>query len=250
MIGRRGVIGRLRRPAGSGRWVLRWTCAAADPLPARPAAVLRAPLRASEPARSRPRLHARCRASAARERRELTALRASAMLDMSDNKPRQLFAVTAVGAARVRRVATRGCLAAVLAGALPASLPPPPPAAASAPAQTTGSERPAREGRSRSAPSDDLSCLGLVDRDIAVLRDDPELRAQMVAACRATATMKYADEKPFPFSVVGHCGRSRRRDRLGRRPQLVLLRQARYRRAMVLAGLVVVVVRMKRSGPT
>ncbi len=108
----------------------------------------------------------------------------------------------AIGAARVRRIATTGCLAAVLAVVLPGAFPPPPAAALESDSpRVSGSERPAREGASRITASEDPRCVGLDARDIAELRHDPGVRAQLDELCRATATMKYADEKPFPYPL-------------------------------------------------
>lgn len=109
--------------------------------------------------------------------------------------------MTAIGRATVRRIATTAYVAAVLAVVLQAALPPPAVARESGGQAATNSERPARESRSASGPSEDLNCLGLSARDIAELRDTPDLRAEIEAACRATEAMTYAEDKPLPFPL-------------------------------------------------
>jgi hypothetical protein len=112
----------------------------------------------------------------------------------------RLCAVTAIGGATVRRIRHGLCLAAVVAVVLPAAGQPPPAAALdSGPRQATSSHRPAREGRSQSSPSDDLTCPGIDAGDIAKLRDSPDLRPDIDELCHTLATMKYTNEKPYPF---------------------------------------------------
>jgi hypothetical protein len=74
-------------------------------------------------------------------------------------------------------------------------LPSPAVALEAAPWHAASGEQPTRDRRSRSTATEDV-CAGLGAREIAELRESPELRAA-IAACRTAATMTDADEKPL-----------------------------------------------------
>lgn len=116
--------------------------------------------------------------------------------------PTRLFAITTSRDGKIRRIATTGCVAAVLAVVMQAGV------QASAavgggsdPRQVMSHEQSAHEGRSRSTPSEDPACVDL-HREVAEHADSPELRSAIDEVCRTVAAAEHADARgPWLFQL-------------------------------------------------